>query len=308
MSSAQQLLWSQRDLLLKWTCDHPAPLLRWLRDAEVLSLKHYLSLLEKSPYNAVAKALETVCATEEGSRGFLQVLREVQDYYCRDLQVWVERYCRRDSSTEPVPPPVQVDAPLKNVNLIVDKRESLQMFTRFFMGMLRARLTGQLDGLVDQPIERGDNIPAQLGLWCQDQFKSRKLTNQEALNLLHCLTELHIKEATRMAAPEIRVLNLFKMIVGNDIGEVGRQRLRELERHRPGLRIITNFVDDLGLLQAYLDWVEEIQADRDQMDSVKNADALQSVLKGLQVAGQVEGENAEKAKELEAKIVELLNC
>lgn len=89
---------------------------------------------------------------------------------------------------------------------------------------------------------------------------------------------------------------------------MGRQRLRELERHRPGLRIISNFVDDLGLLQAYLHWVEEIQADRDQMDSVKNADALQSVLKGLQVAGQVEGENAEKAKELEAKIVELLNC
>lgn len=68
-----------------------------------------------------------------------------------------------------------------------------------------------------------------------------------------------------------------------------------------------NFVDDLGLLQAYLDWVEEIRADRDQMESVKNADALQSVLKGLQVAGNVKEEkNAEKAKELQAKIVELL--
>ncbi|KAA8591814.1 hypothetical protein FQN60_017188 [Etheostoma spectabile] len=97
-------------------------------------------------------------------------------------------------------------------------------------------------------------------------------------------------------------------IVGNDIGEVGRKRLRELEQCRPGLRIIANFVDDLGLLQAYLDWVEEIRSDSDQMDSVKNADALQSVLKGLQVAGeQVEkGENAEKAKELRTNIVELL--
>lgn len=97
-------------------------------------------------------------------------------------------------------------------------------------------------------------------------------------------------------------------IVGNDIGEVGRKRLRELEQRRPGLRIIANFVDDRGLLQAYLDWVEEIRADRDQMDSVKNADALQSVLKGLQVAGeQVEkGENAEKAQELRTNIVELL--
>lgn len=97
-------------------------------------------------------------------------------------------------------------------------------------------------------------------------------------------------------------------IVGNDIGQVGERRLRELERCRPGLRIIANFVDDLGLLQAYLDWVEEIRADRDQMDSVKNADALQSVLKGLQVAGkQVErGEKAEKAKELQTEIVNLL--
>lgn len=97
-------------------------------------------------------------------------------------------------------------------------------------------------------------------------------------------------------------------IVGNDIGEVGRRRLKELEQRRPGLRIIANFVDDLGLLQAYLDWVGEIRADRDQMDSVKNADALQSVLKGLQVAGeQVEkGENTEKAKKLQMQIVELL--
>lgn len=83
--------------------------------------------------------------------------------------------------------------------------------------------------------------------------------------------------------------------------------MRELEQRRPGLRIITNFVDDLGLLQAYLDWVEEIRADRDQMDSVKNADALQSVLKGLQVSGKVDkGENEEKAMELQTKIVELL--
>lgn len=97
-------------------------------------------------------------------------------------------------------------------------------------------------------------------------------------------------------------------IVGNDIGEVGRGRLRELGKLRPELRIIANFADDLGLLQAYLDWVEEIRADRDQMDSVKNVDALQSVLKGLQVAGEKveEGEKAKKAEELQMKIQELL--
>lgn len=81
-----------------------------------------------------------------------------------------------------------------------------------------------------------------------------------------------------------------------------------LEQRRPGLRIISNFVDDLGLLQAYLDWVEEIQVDRDQMNSIKNADALQSVLRGLQVAGEPadKGEKAEKVKELKTKIAELL--
>ncbi|XP_071376422.1 NLR family CARD domain-containing protein 3-like [Centroberyx affinis] len=339
------------------------------------------------------------------------------------------------------PPPSPTATPLQNTHLNMDKLEGLQMFTRFFMGILRARLAGQLDGLVCSPMEQGEGLPAELGLWFQAQFKGRKLENQEALNLLHCLMEFHMKEATSIAAPEIKKLNLFKMklsvvdcaamhyvlqfsphklqelnlgysnignrglsrlapilhrceslylryncldrqaailesailksnecqvkklfmcgnnlgpegvlelwnalehnttveelylditgitergtenivnclskntslktltIVGNDIGEVGRKRLRELEQRRPGLRIIGNFVDDLGLLQAYLDWVEEIRADRDQMDSVKNADALQSVLKGLQVAGErAEGEEAAKAKELQAKIMEL---
>ncbi|KAM7421333.1 hypothetical protein PAMA_015471 [Pampus argenteus] len=341
-----------------------------------------------------------------------------------------------------VQPSSSTAVPLQNIDLNMDKLESLQMFTRFFMGMLRARLAGQLDGLVLQPMEQENSIPARLGLWFHDQFKNRKLENQTALNLLHCLMEFHMEEATSIVAPEIKRLNLFKMklsvvdcaamhyvlqfsphklqelnlgysnignrglnrlgpilhrceslflryncldrqaailestvlksnhcqvkklfmcgnnlgpegvlelwnalehnntveelylditgitergtenivnclskntalktltIVGNDIGEVGRKRLKQLEQCRPGLRIITNFADDLGLLQAYLDWVDEIQADRDQMESVKNADALQSVLKGLQVAGKVEKEeNAEKATELQTKILELL--
>lgn len=110
-----------------------------------------------------------------------------------------------------------------------------------------------------------------------------------------------------MGTTNVHSVSSFISIVGNDIGEAGRRRLKELEQRRPGLRIIADFVDDLGLLQAYLDWVEEIRADRDQMDSVRNADALESVLKGLQVSGSVgKGENAEKAKELQTKIVELL--
>ncbi len=109
MNSAQQLLRSQRDLLLNWTRDHPAPLLRWLHDAEVLSSAHYLSLLERSPSNAVAQALETVCASTESSQKFLEVLNEVQDYYCRDLQVWVERHHRSNANSKAVPAPVKTE-------------------------------------------------------------------------------------------------------------------------------------------------------------------------------------------------------
>ncbi|XP_054902954.1 NLR family CARD domain-containing protein 3-like [Poeciliopsis prolifica] len=340
------------------------------------------------------------------------------------------------------PPPVSSTL-LKQIDINMDMLESLQMFTRFFMGLLRTRLEKQLDGLVDPSKEEENGIPISLGLWFQDQFKHREMKNETALNLLHCLMEFHMNEATTIAAPEIKKLNLFKMklsivdcaamhyvlkfsphtlqelnlgysnignrglnrlkpilhrceslylryncldwqaailesavlksnecqikklfmcgnnlgpagvnelwtalennttveelylditgitekgtenivnclskntslkiltIVGNDIGEVGRKRLRELEKLRPDLRIIANFMDDLGLLQAYLGWVEEIRTDRDQMDSVKNVDALQSVLRGLQnLGGKMEkGENADKAMELQIKIEELL--
>jgi len=110
-----------------------------------------------------------------------------------------------------IPPPSSTAAPLQNTDLSTDKLESLQMFTRFFMGMLRARLAGQLDGLVTCPVEGAGGVPARLGLWFQDQFKSRTLKNRAALNLLHCLMEFHTEETTGMAASEIKSLNLFKM-------------------------------------------------------------------------------------------------
>ncbi|CAL9705075.1 unnamed protein product [Knipowitschia caucasica] len=333
-----------------------------------------------------------------------------------------------------------------NTDIHTDKLESLQMFTRFFMGTLRARLEGHLEGLVTHPMEEARTIPAKLGEWFQDQFKNRKLKNLEVLNLLHCLMEFHMEETTKAAAPEIKRLNLYKMklsvvdcaamryvlqfsphklqelnlgysnignkglsrlepilhrceslylryncldrpapllcsilkshpchvkklfmcgnnlgpegvldlcqalehnntleelylditgitprgtenmvtclgrnsclktltIVGNDIGDEGRRRLRRLRRCRPELRVIASFVDDVGLLQAYLDWVEEIQADKDQMESVKNADALLSVLHGLQETGdgtgtKTETEISQKAKLLQLKITQLLD-
>ncbi|XP_038163085.1 protein NLRC3-like [Cyprinodon tularosa] len=341
-------------------------------------------------------------------------------------------------------PPSTSSTLLKHMELDMEMLESLQMFTRFFMGLLRARLEKQLDGLVDSSTDEGNGIHTSLGLWFQAQFKHRKMKNETALNLLHCLMEFHMEKTTTIAAPEIKKLNLFKMklsivdcaamhyvlkfsphtleelnlgysnignrglhrlrpilhrcetlylryncldwqaailesavlksnecqvkklfmcgnnlgpegvnelwkalehnttveelylditgitekgtenivnclskntslriltIVGNDIGDLGRERLRELQKLRADLRIIANFVDDLGLLQAYLDWVEEIRADRDQMDSVKNVDALQSVLKGLQQVGgnMAKGQNANKAMELYTKTEELLN-
>lgn len=108
-------------------------------------------------------------------------------------------------------PPSSTAAPLQNRDLSMDKLESLQMFTRFFMGMLRARLRGQLDGLVLSAMEQEVNIPNRLGLWFKDQFETMKLKNQIALNLLHCMMEFHMEETTSMAAPAIKTLNLFKM-------------------------------------------------------------------------------------------------
>lgn len=92
--------------------------------------------------------------------------------------------------------------------------ENLQMFTRFFSGLVRARLAGLLDGMVVNGFGGsawGSDLPSQLGDWFQSHFKNSNLSNQTALNLLHCLMELHMVETTSRAAPEIRKLSLFKM-------------------------------------------------------------------------------------------------
>lgn len=108
-------------------------------------------------------------------------------------------------------PPPTSSTLLKNTELNMDMLDSLQMFTRFFMGLLRTRLERQLDGLVDPFMEDKNGLTTSLGLWFQDQFKHRKMKNETALNLLHCLMEFHMKETTTIAAPEIKKLSLFKM-------------------------------------------------------------------------------------------------
>ncbi|KAM8927828.1 NLR family CARD domain-containing protein 3-like [Pelodytes ibericus] len=70
-------------------------------------------------------------------------------------------------------------------------------------------------------------------------------------------------------------------IVGNNISERGKQRLMEMQRHRPALKILSSFMGDMGLLQAYLDWVHELKEDREQMESAKNANALRNILSEL---------------------------
>uniref|UniRef100_A0A3B4EN77 Uncharacterized protein n=1 Tax=Pygocentrus nattereri TaxID=42514 RepID=A0A3B4EN77_PYGNA len=300
-------------------------------------------------------------------------------------------------------PPLTLNPLPAGDDLECPRVENLQMFTRFFSGLLRARLSRLLEGMVENSFGGDDGeLPYQLGDWFQCQFKNRNLPNQMTLNLLHCLMELHLQETTGRAAPEISRLNLFKMklsvvdcaavhyvlqfskhllkdirynclgtdaailestvlksedscvvpvmflssMCGNKLGPEGARvlwealehnnsveevylditgitesgtenlvqclskntalkSLTDLGRVRPDLRIISHFVDDLGLLEAYLGWVEEMRADHDQMESVKNADALQSVLKGLWLS-EGTGENTVKAKELETKILQLL--
>ncbi|XP_054854883.1 NLR family CARD domain-containing protein 3-like [Eublepharis macularius] len=97
-------------------------------------------------------------------------------------------------------------------------------------------------------------------------------------------------------------------IVGNRLSKAGSQVLSELSRKKPELKIISSFLTDMGLLQAYLDWVEEIKADLEQMESVKNADALRSVLEVLPETNDMGAspEAWEKAEHLKKQICTLL--
>ncbi|XP_033014621.1 NACHT, LRR and PYD domains-containing protein 12-like [Lacerta agilis] len=104
-----------------------------------------------------------------------------------------------------------------------------------------------------------------------------------------------------------RTLRLLT-IVGNRLSKAGREVLSELSRRKPELKIISSFLSDMGLLQAYLDWVEEIKADQEQMESVKNADALRSVLEVLEETEDsgASQEARERAELLKKQITVLL--
>ncbi|XP_066465467.1 NLR family CARD domain-containing protein 3-like [Eleutherodactylus coqui] len=97
-------------------------------------------------------------------------------------------------------------------------------------------------------------------------------------------------------------------IVGNKLSDRGKDVLVELQRHLPGLKILSSFMGDMGLLQAYLDWVQELKENAQQMESVKNVDALHNVLSELRREDPKEKPPAlkQRAEELEREILLLL--
>ncbi|KAM6427767.1 NACHT, LRR and PYD domains-containing protein 12-like [Liasis olivaceus] len=97
-------------------------------------------------------------------------------------------------------------------------------------------------------------------------------------------------------------------VPGNRLSQKGQQILCELRHRKPKLKIVSSFLSDVGLLQTYLDWVEEIQVEPKQMESVKNANALDLILETLKDADEpdVSQEVQEKAGQLKQKIHALL--
>ncbi|KAM9299074.1 NACHT, LRR and PYD domains-containing protein 12-like [Gastrophryne carolinensis] len=122
------------------------------------------------------------------------------------------------------------------------------------------------------------------------------ITDSGLDNLLPCLA----------ANKTLRLLT----IAGNKLSNRGKEVLLELQRLRPDLRILSTFMGDMGLLQAYLDWVQELRENPQQMESVKNVDALRNVLSELSKEDPRERpeEVKERAKQLEREIRQLLEA
>ncbi|XP_070806114.1 NACHT, LRR and PYD domains-containing protein 12-like [Pituophis catenifer annectens] len=85
--------------------------------------------------------------------------------------------------------------------------DKLQMFSRFFMGLLTSRLEGKLEGLLGNSWE-GD--PAVL---LADWFGKKALceSGQKLLSLIHCLAELHQDEVTQKVISKMGEVDLFKV-------------------------------------------------------------------------------------------------
>ncbi|XP_053308334.1 NLR family CARD domain-containing protein 3-like [Spea bombifrons] len=120
------------------------------------------------------------------------------------------------------------------------------------------------------------------------------ITDSGLDNLLPCLTN----------NTTLKVIT----IVGNNLSEQGKKMLRELQRLRPTLKILSTFLGDMGLLQAYIDWVQDLKEDPRLMDSAKNADALRNVFKELnkEESGETNQDLEERKEKLKDEISKLL--
>ncbi|XP_070620134.1 NLR family CARD domain-containing protein 3-like isoform X2 [Erythrolamprus reginae] len=118
------------------------------------------------------------------------------------------------------------------------------------------------------------------------------LTDRGLNNILDCLS----------GNTTLRLLS----ITGNTFSQAGQHILSELRHRKPKLKIVSSFQTDTALLQNYLDWVDEITIE--QMESVKNAGALGTILETLMdtVDPEASQEAQEKAGELQKKIAAIL--
>ncbi|KAM4703016.1 NACHT, LRR and PYD domains-containing protein 12-like [Rhinophrynus dorsalis] len=120
------------------------------------------------------------------------------------------------------------------------------------------------------------------------------ITDSGLDNLLPCLA----KNTT------LRLLT----IAGNNLSERGKQLLQEVKKHRPNLKILSSFGGDMGLLQAYLDWVQDLKKDPQQLESARNADALRNIYLelGKEEPGGMQNDAKERTDQLKQEISELL--
>lgn len=84
--------------------------------------------------------------------------------------------------------------------------DNLQMFSRFFMGLLTSRREGRLVGLVEG-LARETFVPLADWLGRKIQYES----DRRLLSLLHCLAELHQDEVTQEVASKLDEVDLFKV-------------------------------------------------------------------------------------------------
>uniref|UniRef100_A0A8C5QJH0 NACHT domain-containing protein n=1 Tax=Leptobrachium leishanense TaxID=445787 RepID=A0A8C5QJH0_9ANUR len=120
------------------------------------------------------------------------------------------------------------------------------------------------------------------------------ITDSGLDNLIPCLTN----------NTTLRLLT----VLGNNLGERGKQLLVNLQRQRPTLKIISSFMSSMGLLQAYMDWVLEMKEDQEQLDSARNADALRNILSELakEKPGEEQKDLTERMEKLKLEIRNVL--